>query len=668
MERTLDSVCSLDCPDTCSLAVTVEDGRVTRVDGSHRNPYTDGYICAKVRRFADRLYSPLRVQYPQKRIGPKGEGRFERIRWDEATDIIARELRRVIAESGPAAIVPYHYGGSNGLFNEEGADARFFHRLGASELLKTICAAPTGAVSRAMYGTMSGVPPQDYERAKCIILWGVNPAATSIHLHRIVKAARRKGTFVALIDPCRTRMATAASLHLQPLPGTDVVLALAMIDELARSHRIDRDFIHAHVNGADELIAAAAQFSVSRAAEICDLPEASIRKLIETYADSSPAVIRCGWGVERNRNGGNAVRAILALPALAGKFAVRGGGFTMSLSRACPVNTVALARPDLREGTPRQINMTQLGRVLTEPQSPPISALFVYNANPVAMTPDQNRVIRGLRREDLFTVVHDQVHTDTALFADVLLPAPTMLEQAELHKSYGHHYLQYSEPVIEPVGEALSNVQLFARLARAMGIDEPDVTPGEDGLLEAALECNRRRLGGAGPEELRRDRIVSLRFDGQEELVQFGSDFPTTAGGKAELMPPQLGAIRYRPPAESRYPLILISPANDKTINSTFGELNLRSVRLRIHPRDARARAIATGDLVRVHNNLGEVHVEAEVSDRIRAGVVSLPKGMWLDSSRNRSTVTALVADDLTDIGDGACFNDARVEVALARR
>jgi anaerobic selenocysteine-containing dehydrogenase len=645
--------------------VTVEDGRVTKVDGSRRNPYTDGYICAKVRRFTERLYSPLRVQHPQKRIGPKGEGRFERIGWDEAIEIVARELQRVIAEDGPAAVLPYHYGGSNGLFSEDGADARFFHRLGASELLKTICAAPTGTVSRAMYGTMSGVPPEDYALTQCIILWGVNPAATSIHLHRIVKAAQRKGAFVALIDPCRTKMATGASLHLQPLPGTDVVLALSMIDELVRLRRVDRDFINGHVNGADELIAAASNYPVSRAAEICDVAEAGVRALIEAYAAASPAVIRCGWGVERNRNGGNAVRAILALPALAGKFGVRGGGFTMSLSRACPVNTIALARPDLREGVARQVNMTQLGRVLTEPQKPPISALFVYNANPVAMTPDQNRVIRGLRREDLFTVVHDQVHTDTAAFADVLLPAPTMLEQTELHKAYGHHSLQYSEPVIEPVGEAVSNVDLFARLARAMGIDEPAVTASEDALLEAALDCNRDRLGGVGPEGLRRDRIVSFRFNGKEELVQFGLDFPTTASGKADLMPPQLGAVSYRPLRESPYPLILISPATDKTINSTFGELNLRSPRLHLHPADALSRGVKSGNVVRVHNDLGEVHIEAEVSEDTRPGVVRLPKGMWLDSTRNRSTVTALVPDDLTDIGEGACFNDARVEVAL---
>ncbi len=666
MTTTLASVCPLDCPDTCSLEVTIDGGRVTRVDGSQRNPYTDGYICAKVRRFPERVYSPLRLLYPQKRVGPKGEGRFERIGWDEAVETIAAGFKRIIAEHGPAAILPHHYGGSNGLFSEEGADSRFFNRLGASELLKTICAAPTGAASRAMYGTMSGVPPEDYELAACIILWGVNPAATSIHMNRCIQRARERGAFIAVVDPRRTKVAAAASLHLQPLPGTDVVLALAIAGELFRSGRADRDFLEAHTDGAAEVEAATAEYTIPKAAQICGLPEEQIRHLIDEYASASPAVIRCGWGVERNRNGGNAVRAILSLPAVAGKFGVRGGGFTMSLSRACPLNTVALARPDLRRDPPRQINMTRLARVLTEPQTPPIAALFVYNSNPVAMNPDQNRLIRGLRRDDLFTVVHEQVMTDTALFADILLPATTFLEQRELKKSYGTHYLQYSEPVIDPLGEAISNVEVFARLARAMGFDEPDVAPGEDGLMAAALDCDRERLGGAGAEELRRDRIVRIRFRDGEDLVQFGTDFPTTPGGKALLAPPQLGTMAYRPPRDTSYPLILLSPATGRTINSTLGEFNLLAPKLSIGRTDAAARAIADGDVVRIYNDLGEVHVHAKVSDAIRAGVVSLPKGMWLESSLNRSTVTALVPDDLTDIGDGACFNDARVEVARA--
>jgi len=658
-----ESVCPLDCPDTCSLTVTIEDGRLTTVDGSYRNPLTDGFICAKVRRYPELVYSPLRVRHPQRRVGAKGEARFERIRWDDAIELIAARFRRIIAEDGAEAILPYHYGGSNGVFGEGASDARFFHRLGASELLKTICAAPTGAVARAMYGTMGGVPPEDYRVARAIVLWGVNPSATSIHLVPHVRAAQRAGAFVAVIDPRRTPLARTASLHLAPRPGTDAVLALSVVNELQRRGWIDRTFLAAHAAGVDALLADAARWPLERAAVECDVPAADIAALVAAYAAAKPAVVRCGWGVERNRNGGQAVRAILALPAVAGKFGVRGGGYTMSLSRAFPIDSVALARPELSRGAVRQINMVQLGRVLTEPQRPPIRALFVYNANPVAMTPDQNRIVTGLLREDLFTVVHEQVLTDTARFADVLLPAPTVFEQRELHKSYGHYVLQYSEPVIEPIGEALSNPQLFARLSRAMGFGETELHATESELLADALGGDRSRLGGADLDDLRRDRAVALRFGVAPELVQFGTDFPTTPSGRAELTPPQCAAVAYASPGGD-LPFVLLSPASAKTINSIFGEFNLRQPRLAMHPDDAAPRGVRDGAAVRVFNHLGEVQVRAHLTRNLRPGVVTLPKGLWRSSTLNGSTATALVGDGLTDIGAGACFNDARVDVA----
>ena len=659
---TLDSVCPLDCPDTCSLAVTVEEGRITKVDGSRRNPYTDGYICAKVRRYPQRVYSPLRVLYPQRRVGPKGAGRFARISWDEAIDTITVRFKQIIGTDGPEAILPYHYGGSNGLFGEGAADARFFNRLGASELLKTICAAPTGATYRAMFGTMGGVPPDDYDRVRAIILWGVNPSATSIHLTAHVRAAQRAGAFVAVIDPRRTPLARTASLHLQLLPGTDVVLAFAVLNELIRRDRVDHAFLDAHVNGFEELARAAAEYPVPSAAAICGVAARAIEALAEAYAAASPAVVRCGWGVERNRNGGNAVRAILALPAVAGKFGVRGGGMTMSLSRAFPVNSTVLARPDLRQWPARQINMTQLGRVLTEPQTPPVRAVFVYNANPVAMAPNQNRIVEGLARDELFTVVHDEVLTDTARFADIVLPATTIFEHSELHKSYGHYYLQYSDAVIAPIGESVSNPELFGRLARAMGFDELEVVATADDLLHDALDMDRSRIGGVGGEEIKKTKIAQVRFQGHE-LVQFGTDFPTTPSGKVELCPPELGPPTYTPASPTPYPLALLSPSSDKTINSIFGEFNLPNPTLRMHPADAAARMIRDGGVVRVYNDLGEVHVHVRVRDEMRPGVVILPKGLWCSSTLNGATATALVPDHLTDIGDGACFNDARVEV-----
>jgi len=662
MAVTLDSVCPLDCPDTCSLSVTVDDGRVTRVDGSRRNPLTEGYICAKVRRYPERLYSPLRVLYPQRRVGAKGEGRFERIGWDDALRLIATRFTQIIAEDGAEAILPYHYGGSNGLFSELAMDARFFHRLGASELDKTLCAAPTGEAYRSMFGPMAGVPQEDYDRARAIILWGVNPSATSIHLVPHIRAAQRAGAFIAVIDPRRTPLARSADLHLQPLPGTDVVLALAMIGELVRRGAADHAFLSSHARGYEELARAAAAYPLARASEISGVPAADIARLVDGYASSSPALIRCGWGVERNRNGGNAVRAIFALPAVAGKFGVRGGGLTMSLSRPFPINAVRLAGPELRPRPVRTINMTQLGRVLTEPQRPPVRALFVYNANPVVMTPDQNRVIRGLQREDLFTVVHEQVMTDTARFADVLLPATTVFEQNELHKSYGHYYLQYSAAVVPPPGEAVTNAELFGRLGRAMGFTEAALSAGEDELLRDALTFEPPRADAIDPEAVRAGRIVPLRFDGADEVVQFGTVFPKTPSGKVELWPAELGPITYVP-ATDRHPLALLSPASNRTINSIFGELDRPPPALLMHPTDAAARGLRAGEVVRIFNELGEVHVPLTVSDEIRAGVVALPKGLWRASTLNGATATALVPDHLTDIGGGACFNDARVEV-----
>ncbi|MDX2169019.1 MAG: molybdopterin-dependent oxidoreductase [Deltaproteobacteria bacterium] len=652
---TLDSVCPLDCPDTCSLAVTVEAGRVTRVDGSRRNPLTDGYICAKVRRYPERVYSPLRVLHPQRRVGAKGAARFERLSWDDAIGLIAERFRRIIASDGGEAILPYHYGGSNGVLGEEAADARFFARLGASELLKTICAMPTGTAQRGLYGGMGGVPPQDYPLARAIVLWGVNPSATSIHLVPQVRAAQAAGAFVAVIDPRRTPLARGASLHLAPRPGTDAVLALALINETIRRGAADSAFLAAHANGFDELARGAAPFTLERAAAECDVPRADIERLLDAYLAASPAVLRCGWGLERTYNGGQAARAVLAWPAVAGKFGVRGGGLTMSLSRAHAIRRERVTRPELAQPV-RQVNMVQLGRVLTEPQTPPVRALFVYNANPVASTPEQARILRGLAREDLFTVVHEQVLTDTARWADVLLPAQTIFEQTELHKSYGHYVTQLSEPVIAPCGEALSNPQLFTRLARAMGFDDGLSQADETALLDDALAADDLAT-------LRRDRVLPVRFAGAAECIPFVNSFPTTPSGRIELCPPEIGPVAYTPMPDGEG-LTLLTPASDRTVNSVFGELNGRRAELAMHPDDAAARGLRDGAAVRVFNALGEVHVPLRCSRDLRRGVVTLAKGLWQASTLNGATATALIADALTDVGGGACFNDARVEVA----
>jgi len=653
---TLESVCPLDCPDTCSLTVSLQDGHVVGVDGSHRNPYTDGFICAKVRRYPQRIYAPERILHPLRRSGPKGAGQFERISWEEALDLVAQRLQQAAQASGPESILPYHYGGSNGLLNEEGADARFFNLLGACELQKTICAAPTGAAARAMYGGMVGVPPEDYPLARCIVLWGVNPATTSIHLLRQVQRAKSAGAMIIVVDPLATKTARLADLHIRPRPGTDVVLALGVARQILQADAVDHDFVARHVEGFAEFCAAAEPYTPERVAQITGVERATLASFARTFAAASPALIRCGWGVERNRNGGNAVRAILALPALAGKFGVRGGGFTMSMSRSFDVDSQALARPDLRRGAARRINMTRLGRALTELDDPPIKVLFVYNANPVASTPDQNRILTGLVREDLFTVVHEQVLTDTALYADVVLPATTIFEQRELHKAYGHNYLQYSEPVIAPCGEAVANVELFRRLAARMGIGTNELWDESQLVADA--------VGAQRAAEVRAEKVVRMRCGGSDEFVQFGTVFPRTADGKVHLAPVELGVLAYRDEAPSAYPLILLTPAADRLVNSIFGEFNLDDPRLCLHADDAHARAIVDGEFVRVFNALGTVEVRAQISDEVVPGIVTLPKGIWRRSTRNGSTSTALIGDELTDMGDGACFNDARVEVA----
>ncbi len=664
MAETHSSVCPLDCPDTCSLSVTVEDGRITKVDGSQRNPLTDGFICAKVRRYPERVYSDLRILHPLRRTGTKGEGRFERISWEEAIVTITTRLQDILREHGGEAILPYHYGGSNGVLSEGALDARFFHRLGACELEKTICAAPTGTVYRAMYGSMGGVPFPDYRLARAVMLWGVNPSATSIHLVPHIHAARRAGAFVAVIDPRRTPLARSANLHLQLLPGTDVVLALSLVHEFMRRGWADKRFLNEHCNGVDDLAETASTYPPHLAAQICNIDAADILRLAEAYAHASPAVIRCGWGIERNRNGGAAARAILSLPAVAGKFGVRGGGMTMSLSGVAPINKAALARPDLRRGEARRVNMSQIGRALTDTEAPAIRALFVYNANPIAMAPQQNLLLQGLQREDLFTVVHEQVMTDTARFADIVLPATTCFEQEDIKKAYGHYYLQHFRPVISACGEAISNVELFTRLSQAFGFTETELRPTTDELTANALAGSSERLGGADAETLRSQGIVAYHFQGSEDLVQFGNAFPTTASGRVELAAPELGPFAYQPAPASLFPLTLISPASARTINSTFAEFLLREPRLLMHPDDAGTRGLSDGQAIRVFNELGEVHVPLHVSSDIRPGVVSLPKGMWQAASANGQSVTALVPDHVTDIGAGACFNDARVEVA----
>ena len=664
---TIATACPLDCPDSCSLDVTVERGVVVKIDGSHRAASTAGYICGKVRRFDRRLYGADRLQHPLVRIGIKGRSDFKRVDWDEALDLIAARLRQAREIHGAESVLPYHYGGSNGVLTNDFEDARFFRRFGASRLARTLCAAPTGAAAMAMYGKMPGVAYPDYADARLIVVWGCNPSASGIHLVSHIKRAQQAGGRLVVIDPRRTPLARQADLHLALRPGTDLPLALAIIRELLANGWVDRDFVAAHTTGIDELQRAADPWTIERAASEADIDPAALAMLARWYGTTSPAVIRCGWGQERNRNGGGATMAILALPAVAGKFGVRGGGYTMSNSGAWGIVADRLIGVDAPPT--RVVNMNHLGRALTEYTDPPISVLFVYNCNPLATVPDQNRVRKGLEREDLFTVVHEQVMTDTAAYADVVLPATTFLEQYDVAKGYGAYHLQLVQPVIDAVGESRPNTEVFRELSVRMGLADMDL---DDDLGQAGALMD---LASRLPEGF----SASLLDGGpppapaQGRPVQFVDVFPNTPDRKVALAPATVdarnGLYAYSAdPATAAYPLSLISPASEHTVSSTLGELRPGIARVKIHPDDAAARSITDGDSVRIFNDLGEVQCETAVTPEVRRGTLSLPKGLWARSTFNGATSNALVPDSLTDIAGGACFNDARVEIELLAR
>jgi anaerobic selenocysteine-containing dehydrogenase len=658
----VETACPLDCPDACSLAVTVRKGKVVNIDGSHKNPVTDGFICAKVRKFGDLVYGADRLLYPAVRKGRKGEGKFKRVSWDEALELVVKKMRAAKAGAGGESILPYSYGGSNGLLTQDNIDAQVWRRFGTSRLARTVCAAPTGAANMALYGKMASVTYQDYPEASLIILWGVNPSASGIHLIPYVREAQKRGAILVVIDPRTTPLARSADVHLAVKPGTDVAVALAIHRFLFTNGFADEAFLRNHANGAAELRERAEPWTIERAAELAGIEPASLERVARLYAERSPALVRCGWGLERNRNGGNAALAVLSLPAVGGKFGVRGGGYSMSNSASWNIE-----RPWLRAPEPdtRLVNMNHLGRALTEYRDPPVKVLFVYNCNPVATVPDQHRIVAGMEREDLFTVVFEQVMNDTALYADVVLPATTFLEGYDFAKAYGPIHMDLARPVIDAVGEARSNADVFGELASRLGVLEEAEPKDELDLLVNVLDTLPATVGAPLREGLPPTPPCG------PAPIQFVDVFPNTPDRKVDLFPAALessapmGLYRFQPdPASEQYPLTLISPASERTISSTLGQLPRPDVKLTMHPDDAETRGLAEGDLVRIFNELGEVHCPLTVAPSIRPGTVSLPKGLWRRSTRNGVTGTALVPDSLTDLGGGACFNDARVQVA----
>ncbi|MCC7126827.1 MAG: molybdopterin-dependent oxidoreductase [Acidobacteria bacterium] len=660
-ESTVNTACPLDCPDGCSLTVHLRGGRITRIDGGTDNPVTHGYICAKVRRFADRIYGDDRVLHPAIRNGAKGRGRFRRATWEEALDLIARRFRETADAHGAEAILPFCYGGSNGMLTQDFMDAVLFRRLGTSRLLRSVCAAPTGAANMGLYGKMASVVYQDYPDARLILVWGVNPGVSGIHLMPYLKDARDRGATIVVIDPRATSIARQADLYLPVRPGTDVVVALAIHRHLFEGGFADQAFLDAHTTGASALRERAQPWTFERAAAVSGVDADLIRRVADLYARTSPALVKCGWGLERNRNGGSAAAAVLALPAVGGKFGVRGGGYTMSNSASWQ-----LTRPWLKDQEPatRVVNMNHLGRVLTGETDTPVRALFVYNCNPAVTMPDQARVLAGLEREDLFTVVFDQVLTDTALYADVLLPATTFFEHYDYSKAYGPMSLQLGRPVIEPVGESRSNNDVFAELLRRLDLARDDDPADDLDAMLASLAGMPEQIGN----ELRETWRATPPYDGRP--IQFVDVFPLTGDGKVHLCPSHLdeeapeGLYAFRAePGTADYPLALISPASDRTISSTLGELSRPAIVLEINPQDALARNIEDGDEVTVFNSQGEVKLKARVTALVRPGTVSTPKGVWRRHTSSGWTSNVLVPDSLSDLGAGACFNDARVNV-----
>jgi anaerobic selenocysteine-containing dehydrogenase len=645
--------------------VRVRDGVIETIAPADGNPITNGFICSKVRRFGERVYHEDRLLRPLKRIGPKGAAELEPISWDEAIATITHRFGEIRDEHGGEAILPYYYGGSNGFMTDEIVDDVYFARLGASRLAKTICAAPTTAVATDMYGKMAGVAFSDYVEAELILVWGANPKVSNIHLVPYLKEAKRRGAFIAVVDPIRHLSSDLVDLHLPVHPGADLPLALAMIDLWAKAGKLDRDFIGAHANGLDALLEAAALWPLDKAVAEARVDAAAVRELAERFASASPALLRCGWGLERNQNGGHAVAAILAMPAILGKFGCRGGGYTISNSGAGGIDASKIWDTDSWQT--RVINMTELARVLNEPGAiggPPIHGLFVYNCNPAVTVPDQNGVLRGLSREDLFTVVFDQVMTDTARYADIVLPATTFLEHRDVKRSYGNYVVGATRPAIEPRGEARTNGAVFRALGRAMGFTDAVFSWREDETFEKVIDAIRLNGKPVSPEPLRSGRTHAYDFDGGATPIQFETVFPG-GDGKIHLSPTCLGSTpyRYRPVRSDTYPLALISPATSKTVSSTLGEFNLPELTVTLHPTDASSRSIADGDRVRVFNELGEVECIARVDGRIAQGVVFIPKGAWNKSSLNGRVSTALSPAHVNEVGGGACFNDARVEV-----
>jgi molybdopterin guanine dinucleotide-containing S/N-oxide reductase-like protein len=708
MKKLVHAACPHDCPDACGVLITVENGRAVKIEGDPAHPVTRGFLCAKVAKYLDRVYSPNRLLYPMKRVARKGAAvpdQFIRISWDEALDTIASRLSQISADFGPEAILPYSYGGTLGALNCASMDRRFFHRLGASQLARTICAEAGGEGLKSVLGAKYGAEPEQFRHSRTIIAWGANIHGNNVHLWPFIEEARRSGAKLIVIDPYRTRTAACADWYIPINPGTDVALALGMMHVIIGENLHDPGYIAQHTIGFAELRKKVEEYTPERVSYWTGISPDDIRKLAREYATCRPAVIRVNYGVQRCDNGGMAVRAIAMLPCITGSWKEIGGGLQLSTSGAFALDRKALERQDLMLKSPlhrpaRVVNMSELGKVLTTPpknNDPPIKALFVYNSNPAAIAPNHNAVIRGLMREDLFTVVHEQFLTDTCDYADIVLPATTFFEHKDLQPAYGHYYLQISQPAIEPVGECKSNVEVFRALAGRMGFDDACFRDSDDDMIDAALASGHKFLNGISRERIEREGHVRLNFGSRssdEPFLPFADGGFTTPSGKAELYSESLAALGldpvacFAPPVESRhnarsgkYPLELLSRKADNFLNSTFANLpfhqRLESPdTLEISSADAKARDIRNGDSVRVFNDRGELRLTAvvranndggESCSKVQPGTVAATL-TWAKLSRDGRNVNVLTSDRLTDLGGGPTFYSVLVQVEPALR
>jgi anaerobic selenocysteine-containing dehydrogenase len=705
MEQVVHAACPHDCPDACGVLITVEDGRATKIKGDPAHPVTRGFLCAKVAKYLDRVYSPDRVLYPLRRVGPKGTrtagdgGRatheWQRITWDDALTEITTRFKEISANFGSEAILPFSFGGTLGTLNSASMDRRFFHRLGASQLARNICSAAGEAGLESVLGIKLGTEPEQFRHSRYIIAWAANIHGNNVHLWPFIAEARRQGAKLVVIDPYRTRTAACADWYLPINPGTDAALALAMMRVIINENLYDADYVDRYTLGFEQLRAKVQEYTPERVAQWTGIVASDIVKLARQYATTNPAVIRLNYGVQRSEGGGMATRAVAMLPCITGSWKEVGGGLQLSTSGSFKLNKEALKRSDLMHKPlgrhAREVNMVELGKALNSLDDPPIQALFVYSCNPAATCPNHNDVIRGLRRRDLFTVVHEQFFTDTTDYADIVLPATTFFEHKDLQTAYGHYFLQISNQAIEPLGECRSNVDVFRALAERMGFDEECFRESVDQMIDAALETDHPWLKEIDRERLERDGHIRLGFKNEspdnasrssEFFVPFAQGNFATPSGKAELYSESLKAqgldpvVHFKPPTESRhtehaktFPLELLARKADNFLNSSFSNLPVIQEMeepglLEMNATDARVRGISDGDPVRVYNRRGDILLRARVDGAVQPGVVCAQLA-WAKHAPGGRNINVLTSEKLTDLGNSATFYSVLVEVEL---